>query len=99
MARYHVHAVLSICTGIGLLAIAGVMYQRFGPDLYTLGFVVLGLLALYRSVPPLLVPDRFERSHISRQQLAIDVIGVVLVAIVLYLFVVERAALGDYISV
>jgi hypothetical protein len=74
------------------------MYQRFGPDLYTLGFVGLGLLALSRSVPPLLLPDRFERSRISRQQLAIDVIGIALVVVVLYLFVVERTSLGDYIA-
>lgn len=98
MARYHLHVALSVLTAVGLVAIGAVMYQRFGLDLYVVGFVGLGLLSLYRSVPPLVVPDRFDRSRVSRQQLVLDLVGVVLVGIALYLFVVERAAISDYIS-
>jgi hypothetical protein len=98
MRRYYPHVVLSLATAAGLLAIAAVMYQRFGVDLYTLGFAVLGLLPLYRTLPSLVLPDRFDRPRVSRQQLALDVIGIVLTSIALYLFVVERAAVSDYIA-
>jgi len=99
MKRYYMHVLLSVATAVGLLAIGGVMYQRFGVDLYTVGFLVLGILPLYRTLPSLVLPDRFDRPRVSRQQLGLDVVGIVLVSIALYLFVVERAAIGDYIAV
>ncbi|QCC52612.1 hypothetical protein [Halapricum salinum] len=99
MRRYHLHVLLSVPTAGGLLAIAAVTYRRFGVDLYTLGFLALGLLGLYRVIPSLVLPDRFDRPRVSRQQLLLDVVGVVLVAVVLYLFVFEQATIGDYIAV
>lgn len=98
MANYYLHVGMSVLTAVGLLAIAGVMYQRFGLDLYSVGFAGLGLLTLYRSIPPLVFPDRFDRSRVSRQQLLFDIVGVIFVGVALYLFVVERAAFSDYIS-
>ena len=78
MDRFTVHTALNTLSALGLFGIAGVLYLNFGIDIYSAGFVAVGLLTLYRALSPVLSDSRPQ--SISDARMALDVISVVLVS-------------------